>query len=171
MFCGSVDYGEAWNPMEPKYLKFYPWPACLAVRENHLPSDTPHVPILIEDILQYASLPDYTKNCIKTVQTIGEIVPGTARVACLQSITSDGEVRITLSLEKLPANALYVKDHKGRRLFIWEKFHVFKVFGMLEHREAEVVLVAHKLLKVQDIHGSLNALLLLSTVVRPMHYQ
>lgn len=148
------------------------WPACLAIRENRLPSDIPHVPILIEDIPRYASLPDYRENCIKNVQTIGEIVPGaTARIACLRSISSDREAGVTLSLEELPVHALYTKDSKGKHLFIWEKSRIFKVFGMLEQRNDEVVLIAHKLMKVQDIRGSLNTLSLLSTAVRPMYYQ
>lgn len=108
--------------MERVRLEFIPWPACLAVRENRLPSDIPHIPLLIEDIPRYVSLPDYRENCIKSVQTIGEIVPGTAaRVACLQSISSNREARVTLSLEGLPVNALYFKDSKGRQLFIWVK--------------------------------------------------
>jgi len=41
----------------------------------------------------------------------------------------------------------------------------------LEQRNNEVVLIAHKLMKVQDISGSLNTLSLLSTAVRPMYYQ
>ncbi|XP_011051540.1 PREDICTED: uncharacterized protein LOC105144367 isoform X2 [Acromyrmex echinatior] len=95
------------------------WLSCLAVRENCLQSDIPHIPILIEDIPRYASLPDYKENCIQTIQTIGEIVPITARVAHLQSISSDREARITLSLEELPVHALYFKDSKGRHLLIW----------------------------------------------------
>lgn len=105
--------------MEQMRLEYSRWPACLAVRGNRLPSNIPHIPLLIEDIPRYASLPDYQKNCIKSVQTIGEIVPGTARVACLQSISSDREARVTLSLKELPVNALYFKDSKGRQLFIW----------------------------------------------------
>lgn len=111
--------------MEQTRLKSSAWPACLAVRKNCLPSDIPHVPLLIEDIPRYTSLPDYGENCIKSVQTIGEIVPGTARVACLQSISSDREARVTLSLEGISVDALYLKDSKDKRLFIWVKcsFH------------------------------------------------
>lgn len=105
--------------MERTRLEHSPWPACLAVRGNRLPSNIPHIPLLIEDIPRYASLPDYKGSCIKSVQTIGEIVPGTARVACLQSISSDREARVTLSLKVLPVNDLYFKDSRGRRLFIW----------------------------------------------------
>jgi hypothetical protein len=107
--------------MERKRLKFSPWPACLAIRENHLPSDIPHIPILIEDISRYTSLPDYAENCIKRVQTVGEIIPVTVRNTYLQSISSELEARVTLSLEELPAHTLYFKDHKGRHLFIWVK--------------------------------------------------
>lgn len=56
-------------------------------------------------------------------------------------------------------------------IFLQEKSRIFKVFGMLEQRENEVVLVADNLLEVQDIYGSLNTLSLLSTAVRPMYYQ
>ncbi|CAL1689496.1 unnamed protein product [Lasius platythorax] len=146
-----------------------PWPACLAVRENLLPSGIPHIPILIENIPGYVSLSDYEENCIKSVQTIGEILPGAVRVVQLQSISS--EAKVTLSLERLPVDAVYFKDAKGRRIPIWEKCRVFKVFGTLEWKENKVVLVAHKLLTIQDIRGSLNILSLLSAAVRPMYYQ
>ncbi|KYN02718.1 hypothetical protein ALC62_06518 [Cyphomyrmex costatus] len=157
--------------IEQIHLESSPWLSRLAVRESRLPSDIPHIPILIEDIPRYTSLSDYTKNCIQTIQTIGEILPITARVAHLRSISSDREARVTLSLEELPVHALYSKDSKGRHLFIWEKFSIFKIFGMLEQKNNEVVMTAHKLLRVQDIRGSLNTLSLLSSAVRPMHYQ
>ncbi|KYN16629.1 hypothetical protein ALC57_11138 [Trachymyrmex cornetzi] len=157
--------------IERMCLESSPWLSCLAVRENFLQSDIPYIPILIEDIPRYASLPDYRENCIQTIQTIGEIVPITARVAHLRSISSDRETRITLSLEELPVHALYFKDSKGRHLFIWEKFNIFKIFGMLKQKNNKVILIAHKLIKVQDIRSSLNTLSLLSSAVRPMHYQ
>lgn len=56
-------------------------------------------------------------------------------------------------------------------LYLQEKCRVFKVFGTLEWKENKVILVAHKLLTIQDIHGSLNILSLLSAAVRPMYYQ
>lgn len=56
-------------------------------------------------------------------------------------------------------------------LHLQEKCRVFKVFGTLEWKENKVVLVAHKLLTIQDIRGSLNILSLLSAAVRPMYYQ
>ncbi|EFN60914.1 hypothetical protein EAG_06025 [Camponotus floridanus] len=147
-----------------------PWPACLAIRENLLQSGIPHIPILIENIFRYISLPNYEENYIKSVQTIGEILPGALRIAQLQSI-SDREAKITLSLERLPVNTVYFKDGKGRYTPIWEKHRIFKVFGTLERRKNEVVLMAHKLLTVQDIGGSLNTLSLLSAAVRPMYCQ
>ncbi|KAL0118068.1 hypothetical protein PUN28_009029 [Cardiocondyla obscurior] len=157
--------------MEQARLKSPTWPVCLAVRENCLPSDIPHIPLLIEDIPRYVSLPDYKENCVKSVQTIGEIVSGTARKAFLRSISSDHEARVTLNLEELPTDSLYLKDDKERHLFIWEKFSILKIFGMLEQRENEIVLVAHKLIKIQDVYGSLRTLSLLSTVAHPMYYQ
>jgi len=103
-------------------LKSFSWPACLAVLENRLPSDIPHVPILIEDIPRYTSLPDYKKNCIKNIQTIGEILPtGVARAAYLQSISFNREAKVSLSLEELPVHALYFKNGKGKHHFIWVK--------------------------------------------------
>ncbi|XP_011883050.1 PREDICTED: uncharacterized protein LOC105570459 isoform X2 [Vollenhovia emeryi] len=156
--------------MEQARLESLPWPACLAVRENILPSGVPHIPLLVEDIPRYTSLPDYRENCVKSVQTIGEIVPGAGRVASLQSVSAGREARITLSLETLPPHAVYLQDEEGKWQYIWEKCHIFKVFGTLEQRENEVVLVAHKLLKVQDVRGSLETLALLSTAVRPMYY-
>ncbi|XP_029164711.1 uncharacterized protein LOC114935923 [Nylanderia fulva] len=148
-----------------------PWPTCLAVRENLLPSGVPHIPVLVEDIPGFSSLSDYKENFVKSVQTIGEILPGEGRIVQLQSISSDREAKVTLSLERLPVNAVYFKDGKGRYVPIWEKCRVFKVFGTLEWREDKVVLMAHKLLRIQDIRGSLNTLSLLSAVVRPMYYQ
>lgn len=100
-----------------------PWTACLAVRGNLLPSGIPHIPILIENIPGYVSLPDYEENCIKSVQTIGEILPGVVRVVQLQSILS--EAKVTLSLERLPVDAVYFKDAKGRRIPIWVKRSIF----------------------------------------------
>ncbi|XP_070165494.1 uncharacterized protein [Polyergus mexicanus] len=148
-----------------------PWPACLAVRENLLPSGIPHISILIEDIPRYVSLSNYEENYIKSVQTIGEILPGAARIVQLQSISSDSEANVILSLERLPVDAVYFKDGKGRQIPIWEKSRIFKVFGTLEWRENKIILIAHKLLTIQDIHGSLNILLLLSAAVRPMYCQ
>jgi len=107
--------------MERRYLKSSSWPACLAVLENRLPSDVPHVPILIEDIPRYASLLDYKENCIKNIQTIGEILPGVARAAYLQSISFNRETKVSLSLEELPVHALYFKNGKGKHIFIWVK--------------------------------------------------
>lgn len=95
------------------------WPACLASRENFLPSDTPHIPITIQDIFRYVSLSDYEENCIKIVQTIGEIIPGNSRLVRFRGISSDCDAEIILSLEKLPINAIYLKDEKGRHFFIW----------------------------------------------------
>ncbi|EFN77935.1 hypothetical protein EAI_00977 [Harpegnathos saltator] len=147
------------------------WPVCLAIRENLLPSPIPHIPILIEDIHRYVTLPDYEENCIKYVQTIGEILPGSARLARLRSISTNSNAEVTLRLENIPVETIYIKDEKGRRLHIWEKFHIFKIFGKLEQKENETVLIAHKLLKVEDVPDSLNMLSLLSAVVRPMYYQ
>jgi len=107
--------------IERMCVESFPWLSCLAVRESCLQSNIPHIPILIEDIPRYVSLPDYRENCIQTIQTIGEIVPITSRVAHLQSISSDRETRITLNLKELPVHALYFKDSKGRHLFIWVK--------------------------------------------------
>lgn len=95
------------------------WPAFLAIRENLLPSDTPYIPILIEDISRYVSQSDYERDCIKNVLTVGEILPGAARIVQLQSVNC--ELKITLSLEKLPVHAVYFKDKKGRHLPIWVK--------------------------------------------------
>lgn len=97
------------------------WPT-LAVRENLLPSDIPYIPILIEDISRYVSQANYEQDCIKDVQTVGEILSGAARIAQLRSVSSDYESRITLNLEKLPVHAVYFKDRKGRHLPIWVKW-------------------------------------------------
>lgn len=56
-------------------------------------------------------------------------------------------------------------------IHLQEKSRIFKVFGTLELRENKAVLIAHKLLTIQDIHGSLNILSLLSAAVRPMYCQ
>lgn len=56
-------------------------------------------------------------------------------------------------------------------LHLQEKSRIFKVFGTLEWRENKGVLIAHKLLTIQDIRGSLNILSLLSAAVRPMYCQ
>jgi len=97
------------------------WPAILAVRENLLSSDVPYIPILIDDISRYVTQTNYERDCIKNVQTIGEILPGTARIAQLRSVLSNCELKITLSLENLPMHAVYFKDEKGRHLPIWVK--------------------------------------------------
>jgi hypothetical protein len=52
-----------------------------------------------------------------------------------------------------------------------EKSRIFKIFGILEQRNNDIVLIAHNVLKIQDLHGSMNTLSLLSTIVRPMYYQ
>lgn len=56
-------------------------------------------------------------------------------------------------------------------LHLQEKSRIFKVFGILERRKNEVVLMAYKLLTIQDTCGSLNTLSLLSAAVRPMYCQ
>jgi hypothetical protein len=104
--------------MEESHLKFS-WPACLAVRGNLLWSEIPYIPILIEDIPRYVSLPDFEKNYIKNIQTIGEILPGEARIVKLQSISSISETKITVDLEKLSIKTVYFKDAKGRHIPIW----------------------------------------------------
>lgn len=106
--------------MEQADLK-YRWPVSLAVRKNLLPSSIPYIPILIEDIPQYVSLSDYKENGIRTVQTIGEILPGTIRLSRLRSLSSNSDVEITLNLTELPINTVYFEDSKGRRLHIWVK--------------------------------------------------
>lgn len=105
-----------------------PWPACLAVRGNLLQSSIPHIPILIDDIPRYVSLPNYEENYIKRVQTIGEILSGTLRIVQLQSI-SDRKAKIILSLERLPVDAVYFKDPKGRYIPIWVKFDFLENFS------------------------------------------
>lgn len=95
------------------------WPTCLAIRGNLLPSKIPHIPILVEKISRYVSLPGYEENRVKTVQTIGEIIPGSARICELRSVSPDCEATVTLSLERLPVNVVYLTDQQGRRLPIW----------------------------------------------------
>lgn len=56
-------------------------------------------------------------------------------------------------------------------IHLQEKSRIFKVFGTLEWRENKAVLIAYKLLTIQDIRGSLNILSLLSAAVRPMYCQ
>lgn len=98
-----------------------PWPTCLAVRENLLPSGVPHIPVSIEDLPGFVSLSDYRENFIKSVQTIGEILPGEGRVVQLQSISSDREAGVILDLGRLSVDAVYFKDGRGRFIPIWVK--------------------------------------------------
>lgn len=99
------------------------WPICLALRENLQPTNIPHIPMPIKDIARYASLPDY-EDYIKSVLTIGEILSlnGSTR---LRNISSDSDVEVILSLERLTVNDLYFKDEKRRYLPIWVKYYFY----------------------------------------------
>lgn len=143
----------------------------LAMRDNILTSDIPHIPILIEDILEYVSLPGYEENYVKTIQTMGEFIPQRERTAVIATLTPGIEARFPVDLQKLPVEDLYMKDAYGAYTPVWESTSVFKIFGVLRKEQSGVTLEATCLLPVQDIPGSWKLMFICSKMARRKYMQ
>lgn len=143
----------------------------LAMRDNILRNDIPHIPILIEDILEYVSLPDFDENYVKTIQTMGEFIPMNERTGTIATLTPEIEAMFSVDLRKLFAEDLYVKDACGAYSPIWENNSVFKIFGTLQKEESGVTLEATCLIPVEDIPGSWKLMLICSKMARRKYIQ
>ncbi|KAG7190739.1 hypothetical protein KM043_006811 [Ampulex compressa] len=147
------------------------WMISLGNRDNLLNVDIPHVPIMLEDIPKYIALKNFEKDCIKTVQTIGEIVPKNGRNVILTALTPGIKIEFPMSLKNLRIEHIYVKNAQNAYTAIWEENNVFKVYGVLQKKEGGMVLEATCLSKVKDVMGSLETLHMLSKLARREYRQ
>lgn len=95
------------------------WKISLATRNNLFHNNIPYVPILVENILKYLSLEDHEKNGVKTIQTLGKLIPKTEAYAMLQSLTSGNKSEFSISFKNLNVNNIYIKDTNNAYYAIW----------------------------------------------------
>ncbi|XP_076677258.1 uncharacterized protein LOC143373681 [Andrena cerasifolii] len=142
------------------------WRISLGARNNLLYNDIPYVPLLVEHIPIYLSFEDHQENGVKTIQTLGELVPKTETFATLLSLTPGINSEFPLSFENLNIRDIYIKNLNNTYCAIWEKYTVFKVYGTLKTTESGNILETTHLIPVHDVAGSLNIMTLLVTIAR-----
>ncbi|XP_054007496.1 uncharacterized protein LOC128891759 [Hylaeus anthracinus] len=142
------------------------WRISLGMRNNVLHTTIPYVPMLVENIPIHLSFEDHEENGIKTIQTMGELVPKTEAYATLLSLTPGNKSEFPISFKHLHINDLYIQNPDNTRCAIWDKHTVFKVYGKLETAESETVLEVTHLVPVRDIIGTLNTMTALATIAR-----
>lgn len=147
------------------------WKISLATRNNLFHNNIPYVPILVENILKYLSLEDHEKNGVKTIQTLGKLIPKTEAYAMLQSLTPGNKSQFSISFKNLNVNDIYIKDSNNAYYAIWQKHNIFKVYGTLKMEESENVLEVSHLVPVYDIEGTYNVMTLLMTIARTEYRQ
>lgn len=147
------------------------WRISLGTRNNLLYNDIPYVPLLVEHIPIYLSFEDHQENGVKTIQTLGELVPKTETSATLLSLTPGNNSEFPLSFENLNIQDIYIQNRNETYCAIWEKYTVFKVYGTLETTESGSILETTHLVPVRDVAGSLNTMILLVTLARSEYRQ
>ncbi|CAK9795252.1 hypothetical protein ANTPLA_LOCUS299 [Anthophora plagiata] len=122
---------------------FENWKVSLGTRNNLLFNDIPHVPMLVENIFTFISFEDYEENGIKTIQTF----------------------------RNLDVNDIYVKNSDGTYCAIWNKYKVFKIYGILNREEFGYILVASHLVPVHDVLGTWSVMSVLMAAARSEYRQ
>ncbi|CAL7938040.1 unnamed protein product [Xylocopa violacea] len=147
--------------------QFKNWRVSLASRNNLLYNDIPYIPMLVEDIPTYLSLEDYEKNRIKSIQTIGEIIPKSETFALLLSLTPGNSSKYPISLRKLSMDDLYIQTSKEIFCAIWKKYFAFKVYGTLEEEDklGNILEITH-LVPIHDVRGTRMVMKLLVETAR-----
>lgn len=95
------------------------WRISLGTRNNILYNDIPYVPLLVEYIPIYLSFEDHQENGVKTIQTLGELVPKTETFAMLLSLTPGNNSEFPLSFENLNVRDVYIKNLNNTYCAIW----------------------------------------------------
>ncbi|XP_076276462.1 uncharacterized protein LOC143207183 [Lasioglossum baleicum] len=147
------------------------WSFSLGRRNSLLRYDIPYIPILVEDISIHCSSEDYQENGVKTIQTLGELVPKTETSATLISLTLGNNSEIPIYFNNLSISDIYMKDSNSSRYAIWKKYTVFKVYGSLTLMGSEHVLETINLVPVHDIVGTWNTMSLLSATARSKNHR
>ncbi|XP_076632206.1 uncharacterized protein LOC143347155 [Colletes latitarsis] len=142
------------------------WKVSVGTRNNLLYSDIPHVPILVEDIPIHFSFEDYEENSIKTIQTLGELIPKTEIYATLLSLTPGNNSEFPVSFKNLSITDLYTKNPDNTYCAIWEKYTVFKVYGSLRIEKSVIVLETSHLVPINDVSGTWKLMISLIPTAR-----
>ncbi|XP_071866692.1 uncharacterized protein isoform X1 [Bombus fervidus] len=142
------------------------WRISLSSRNNVIYNGTPYVPMLVENILIHISFEDYETNGIKTIQTVGKLIPKTETFATLLSVTPGNNSAFSVSLKILKVGNIYIKDSNDIYCPIWKKCSIFKIYGTLKKEGLENVLEASHLVPVQDVVGTWNVMASLSIIAR-----
>ncbi|XP_076174477.1 uncharacterized protein LOC143150234 isoform X2 [Ptiloglossa arizonensis] len=127
------------------------WRVSLGVRNNLLYNDIPYIPMLVEDISTHISFEDHQENGVRTIQTLGELVPKTEAYATLLSLTPGINSEFSVSFKYLSIQDIYVKNSNKTYCAVWEKYTVFKVYGTLNTEESGYILETTHLIPVHDI--------------------
>lgn len=142
------------------------WKISLGTRNNLLFNDTPYIPILVEDIRTFVSFEDHEENGVKTIQTLGELIPKSERNATLLSLTPGNNSQFPISLKNLDVNDIYIKNSNEAYCPIWENHVTFKVYGTLKKEKAEFILETTHLVPVHDVKGTWNLMTQLISIAR-----
>ncbi|XP_031825703.1 uncharacterized protein LOC116423993 [Nomia melanderi] len=133
---------------------FEDWKISLGMRNNLMYADIPYIPILVEDIPIYVSFKDYQENGVKTIQTLGELVPQSETRAALVSLTPGNNSKISVCLKNLSFTDIYIKDTNDVYCAVWDKHIAFKVYGVLNSEESTHVLKVKHLVPIHDVVGT-----------------
>ncbi|CAK9808024.1 hypothetical protein ANTQUA_LOCUS5431 [Anthophora quadrimaculata] len=150
---------------------FENWKVSLGTRNNLLFNDIPYVPMLVENIFTFTSFEDYEENGIKTIQTLGELVSKSETYAVLSSLTRGNNSKFPVSFRNLNVNDIYVKNSDGTYCAIWNKYKVFKIYGILNREEFGYILVASHLVPVHDVSGTWSVMSVLMAAARSEYRQ
>lgn len=107
------------------------WRISLSSRNNVIYNGTPYVPMLVENILIHISFEDYETNGIKTIQTVGKLIPKTETFATLLSVTPGNNSAFSVSLKILKVGDIYIKDSNDIYCPIWVRFLLLRVIYLL----------------------------------------
>ncbi|XP_076650629.1 uncharacterized protein LOC143357871 [Halictus rubicundus] len=147
------------------------WRISLGMRNNLLYNDIPYIPMLVEGISIHCSFDDHQENGIKRVQTLGELVPKTEKSATLLSLTPGNNSKISIYFNNLSLRDIYIKNSNNVHYAVWEKYTVFKVYGILTLMGSEHVLETTHLVPIHDIVGTWNIMTLLIATARSEYRQ
>lgn len=140
------------------------WRISLASRNKLFYNDIPYVPIPMENIYTYVAFKDHEKNGIKTIQTMGQLVPKTETRAILVSLTPGNNTVFPISFKILNINDIYIKDSNQAYCPIWKKHIIFKIYGTLKIEESKNILEVSHLVPIQDIDGTWDVMTTLSII-------
>ena len=104
------------------------WRISLASRNKLFYNDIPYVPILVENIYTYVAFEDHEKNGVKTIQTMGQLVPKTGSRATLVSLTPGNNTVFPISLKILNVDDVYIEDSNQAYFPIWVSFSFLFIF-------------------------------------------